>query len=370
LAVTDQGRLVLARAYGLADTASRQPVEPTSLFRIASISKPITAVAILQLVEGGKLDLEEKVFEVLDCESEIEAAGEDFDPRQRQITIGQLLEHRGGWDRDQSFDAMFQSVRFAEQLGVPAPAQPHDIIRAMFRQPLDFDPGERYAYSNFGYSLLGRVVEQRTGQTYESYVQQHVLKPLGIESMRIGATRLSGRAPGEVGYYHPGTSSSVFAEDLGQPTHPCYGSWCLEAMDAHGGWIASAVDLARFAAAFDDPDRCPVLSRPSIERMHARPEGLAGHEEDGSPKDVYYSLGWLNRDVGQGRTNHWHSGSLPGTATLLIRRHDGRNFIALLNSRVSPNAGRLSSVLDGLLHEAANAVTEWPAEDLFQQLGP
>lgn len=100
----------------------------------------------------------------------IDAAGSEFDVRQREITIRHLLEHRGGWDRDKSFDAMFEPVRFAKLLDVPAPAGPREVIRAMLRQKLDFNPGERYAYSNFGYCLLGRVIEKLSGMTYEAYV--------------------------------------------------------------------------------------------------------------------------------------------------------------------------------------------------------
>jgi N-acyl-D-amino-acid deacylase len=361
--VTNNGQVVFARGYGYADVAAGQPVDVNSLFRIASISKPVTAVAVLQLIEQGKLKLDDRVFEVLDLNGDIAAAGAEFDPRMRDITIRHLLEHRGGWDRGESFDAMFQSVRFANQVGVDAPADQFAVIKAMLSQKLDFDPGERYAYSNFGYCLLGRVIEKLSGQEYDSYVKEHVLAPIGVTTMKIGATRLTGRSDNEVRYYQPGTGTSVFQEDLGQEVPWPYGGWNLEAMDAHGGWIASATDLAKFAAAFDDPDNCPILSRQSIEMMYARPPGLAGHEEDGSQKDRFYSLGWLNRVVSGGRVNHWHTGSLAGTATILIRRHDGKNLIALLNSRVSPSASHLGRAIDSLLHVAANDVTEWPAAE-------
>lgn len=362
IAATDRGRVVFARGYGYADVAEKEIVHPPSLFRIASISKPITAVAILQLIEQKKLNLDDKVFEVLDSENDIKAAGESFDPRLRQVTIRHLLEHRGGWNRDQSFDAMFQSVRFAKQVGVPAPADQATVINAMLSQKLDFDPGERYAYSNFGYCLLGRVIEKLSDQPYEAYVRKNVLAPIGVTAMKIGATRLEGRAENEVRYYQPGVGKSVFEDDLGQDVPHPYGAWNLEAMDSHGAWIASAGDLAKFAAAFDDPDNCPILSRESIELMYRRPPGLAGHKEDGAEKDVYYSLGWSNRVLSGGRINHWHTGSLPGTATILIRRHDGRNFVALLNCRVSPSADHLGRAIDSLLHQAADEVTDWPVE--------
>ncbi|MBI1348924.1 serine hydrolase [bacterium] len=356
VAVGDHGKIVFAKGYGYADLAAKELVTPESLFRIASVSKPITAVAILQLIEQGKLQLDDKVFTVLDYSKEITTAGDKFDARQRDITIRHLLEHRGGWDRDKSFDAMFQSVRFAKETGTPAPAGPAVVIQAMMSQPLDFDPGERYAYSNYGYCLLGRVIEKLTEQPYEAYVQAHVLKPLGITTMKIGATHLEGRAPHEIRYYHPETGKSVFEADLDQEVPWQYGGWYLEAMDSHGGWIASATDIAKFAAAFDDPDHCPILNRSSIELMYERPPGLAGHDKDGKETETYYSLGWSNRVLPDGHINHWHTGSLPGTATIMIRRHDGKTLVALLNSRVSPTTNHLGRAIDGVLHQAANGI--------------
>jgi N-acyl-D-amino-acid deacylase len=360
LAVTDRGRIVFARGYGYSDIATRKHVTADSLFRIASISKPITAVAILQLVEQGKLKLDDKVFAVLDYEADITAAGDRFDARQRDITIQHLLEHRGGWDRDLSFDGMFRSVEFAAKLDLPAPAGPEAVIRSMLGHKLDFDPGHRYAYSNYGYCLLGRVVEKLSGQSYEQYVQEHVLAPLDIHAMCIGKTRLDGRQPGEVRYYYPGRGPSVFQDDLGQDVPWPYGGWYLEGMDSHGAWLASATDLAKFAAAFDDPQNCKILSADSIATMFARPPALAGYEEDGTEKAVFYSLGWFNRKVGEGQQNNWHTGSLSGTATILIRRHDGRNFIALFNARSSPGVAHFGRDIDPLLHQAAKEVSEWP----------
>ena len=365
-AVTDQGRLVYARGFGYADIAKRKQAMPISLFRIASISKPITAVAILQLCEKERLTLDDKVFEVLDYEPKLEAADE-FDKRQGEITIRHVLQHRGGWDREVSFDAMFQSVRFAELFDVPSPSGHNEIIRAMLGQRLDFDPGDRYAYSNYGYCLLGRVIEKLTGQPYEPYVQKHVLAPIGIREMRIGRTQLDNRQQHEVRYYDPGRERSVFTENLDESVSKPYGAWYLEAMDSHGGWIASAVDLARFACALDDPKTCKILKPESIKAMSTRPPGKAGHEENGKPKDVYYSLGWINSDVGDGKSNHWHTGSLPGTATILIRRHDGKNFIAVFNARLSPYTSHLGRAVDSLLHEAANDVQQWPNIDLFPE---
>jgi N-acyl-D-amino-acid deacylase len=317
------------------------------------------------------LDLDDPILSHLSLEPAIAAAVDAFDTRWRDITIRHLLEHRGGWDRQQSFDAMFRSVDFAQSLGLPPPAAAGDVIIAMLRQPLDFAPGQRYAYSNLGYNLLGRIIEQKTGQDYGTYVKQNVLAPLGINRMRLGRTRLDHRHAEEVRYYHPGGARSVFATDLDQSVPSPYGAWHLEAMDAHGGWLASAVDLARLATAMDDPESCPILTASSLTEICQRPPGSAGYNGQ-QPKDVYYGLGWQVRQLtnttpdGQPQFNLWHSGSLPGTATLLIRRHDGRNFVALLNSRIGPTGTAIGNDIDTSLHRAAAEIADWPTHDLFR----
>lgn len=368
VAITDHGRLVYSRGFGVSDVASQTPVNPKNLFRIASISKPITAVAILQLVEQGKLKLDDPVFQILKYEPHL-VDGQKMDDRQSQITIRHLLQHRGGWDRDKSFDAMFQSIRFADSLGTPAPAGPNEVIRCMRGLPLDFDPGQRYAYSNYGYCLLGRVIEKLTAQPYDQYVKQHVLAPLGINTMKLGRTRLEDRSDTEVLYYDPGADESVFQVDRKQPVPLAYGAFNLEAMDAHGGWLASAIDLARFAAAFDNPEKCPILNASSIGEMYERPAGEPEKDASGKTRDNWYSLGWFVRQTANGGKTTWHTGSLPGTSTILIRRADGRNVVVLFNSRVSPTVEHLTRALDAPLHQALDEVGNWPQVDLFSELG-
>ncbi len=177
------------------------------------------------------------------------------------------------------------------------------------------------------------MIERVTGGSYEKYLQEQVLKPMGASSMRLGHTRLDQRAGNEVRYYQPGKGRSVFQGDLMQTVPLPYGAWNLEAMDAHGGWLASAEDLVRLAMSFDDPTKCPVLSAESIKLMFERPEVTKSDEKDPS---FYYSLGWMNRVHDENKINRWHTGSLDGTATILIRRHDGWNMAALINTRSSP----------------------------------
>ena len=359
LAVSKEGRLVYARGFGYADLEAQEPVQPTSRFRIASISKPITAVAVMQLVEQGKLQLDDKIFELLAVEPASEEV--EIDSRLERITVLNCLQHTGGWDRDKSFDPMFRSVQFAKTLKLPPPTGAAEVIRCMLGVPLDFNPGERYSYSNFGYCLLGRAIEKVSGKTYEEYVRTAVLAPLEIRDMQLGKTLADGRAEGEVCYYDDGTGLAVLGDKLGQAVPHPYGAWYLEAMDSHGGWIASAVDLVKFAAALDDRDHCGVLSRESIDTMFARPEGGAGVDEQGQPKPAYYACGWNVRPVGtSGASNTWHGGSLPGTSTLLVRRHDGIDWAVLFNRRERSGKLRPSHDADQRINQALNAIRRWP----------
>jgi N-acyl-D-amino-acid deacylase len=354
MAVAKEGKLVFAHGYGWADRDAGTPVEPDSLFRIASISKPVTAAAILLLVEQGRLSLDAKALDVL--KSPI-VEGKIQDQRWRQITIRQLLAHTAGFDREKSFDPMFRCYEIAEATHAPPPADTTAIIHYMLGRPLDFAPDTKWAYSNFGYCLLGRVIEQVTGRNYADVVQDVVLRPAGIKRMQIGRTRLSGRLPGEVRYYVPGDPKcrSVFPDEKEQV--PCAnGEFYLEALDSHGGWVASATDLVRFATALDG-SRKPCLLKPETRRLiETRPPPLA-------KTSAYYGLGWNVRPVGKG-ANWWHNGSLPGTMTLLVRTHNGLCWAALFNLRPQDQRAFLAE-LDRAIWEAVGRVQKWPQSDLF-----
>jgi N-acyl-D-amino-acid deacylase len=367
LAVARHGRIVYARGFGLADIDRAEPVRPRSLFRIASVSKPITAAAVLQLVERGRLGLDDRVVDRLDLRRDGKAI-EPGDPRLNQVTIRHLLQHRGGWDRDKSFDPMFRSLRIAREFNEPPPAGPALILASMWKRPLDFDPGARSAYSNFGYCVLGRLIEKVSGRSYEEYVRDEVLAPLGIRGMRIGRTLESDRARGEVRYYvagkHAKTGRGVVGPKLGQDVPRPYGGWYLEAMDAHGGWIASAPDLVRFASAFSPPRLGTVVNEKTVETMFARPEGRAGHRADGTPKPSYYACGWQVREMKEGGRNTWHGGYLDGATSLLVRRHDGLDWAVLFNTDSTRDDKSPAVKIDPLIHKAADAVEEWPDRDL------
>jgi CubicO group peptidase (beta-lactamase class C family) len=356
LAVTNNGRLVLARGYCWDDEPD-MAIEPTSLFRIASISKPITAAAIMQLVERAGLSLSTPLTALVSMEP---PRGQQLDSRLGAITLSHLLQHLGGWDRDRSFDPMFIDATVRRALGTGLPVQLADIITYMSGQRLDSTPGSAHAYSNFGYALLGKVIERVANSGYEAWVRNAVLAPLGIGRMRQGRTLLRDRAAGEVKYESTFRSTSVMDGSGASVPYP-YGGFNCENMAAHGNWLASAVDLVRFATAFDQPGQSPILSAASIDQTFALPP--LGMQSGG----WYYGLGWYVRPGNGGRRNTWHFGSLPGTTTLLVRRFDGLNWAAVFNQRDDPNDPRSTTYLDidASLHTAANAVLRWPTHDLF-----
>ena len=360
VAVVKGGRLVYAQGYGYADREAKTPVTPTALFRIASVSKPFTGLAVLQLAAAGKLGLEDRVCDRLQL-----APPAGGDARWQSITLRHLLHHTGGWDRGISGDPMFQSLAIAKAVRVSAPASGEAITKYQLGRPLDFAPGSRFAYSNFGYCLLGLVIEKVTGQPYADVVQELVLTPCGITSMRLGASLAKGRLPGEVHYY-------LAKEEWARPVFPQagervpwpMGGFYLEAMAAHGGWVASAVDLVRLAAAMDGPRRADWLPAQVRDWLDEAPAAPVARGPDGSPADVHYGAGWWVRRLHRGgnsapRLNRWHDGSLPGTSSLLVRRYDGVAWAAVFNQR-SDDPAKPDGAIDAALHRAADAVAEWP----------
>jgi N-acyl-D-amino-acid deacylase len=365
LAIGRNGRIVYERGFGYANLETHQPMEPGALFRICSIAKPFTATAILQLQAEGKLSLDDHPFEMLGLSPHLENGGE-MDPRLRQITIRELLHHTGGFDRDKSFDPMFRPVQIARALGVRPPAGPREIIRYMMGKPLDFDPGTGEAYSNFGYCVLGRVIEKISGQNYVDYVEEHELHPLGIQRMRLGHSLEKDAAPGEVHYYPLGDPriKSMFGDGRDVPI--CYGGEDIEALDAHGGWIASASELVRFASAFERPDRCPILGAASIAEMFARPKDT-GYDANHKPKAAYYADGWEVRPVHGAKANTWHSGLLDGVSTLLVRRYDGLVWAVMFNrDYIEEKHQNLGALIDPLLHPVADGIASWPEGREFE----
>src|SRR5215469_5420689 len=274
--VAKDGRLVYARGFGTVDqiTADAPPpliVSPTALFRIASSTKPITAVAVLRLVEQGCLHLEDRDFEIL--HDLTPAAGAAPDPRLRSITIRHLLEHSSGL-HSAAVDPQTDALRSAaDAFHHTRPATNVDIIRYMMGQSLASTPGTEYVYSNLGYNILGRVIEHQTKLSYGDAVRQLVLQPAGVKRMAL-MTRTSpqARLPDEV-FYVDGRDWPlcwpIYEDDLVMRPFS-YGSFDGSAFDAHGGWIANAIDLTRFLNAVGGSHGTQLLAPSNVATMLAR----------------------------------------------------------------------------------------------------
>lgn len=370
LAVTYRGRLVLSHGYGFADRDIQAPVTPDSLSRIASLSKLITAVAMLALVEEKKLDLDARAFALLPHLTPLPPArAAKADPRLTDITVRQLLQHTGGWDRGASGDPMFKPAAIATATGTGAPASTEAIIRHMLGEPLDFAPGTRYAYSNFGYAVLGRIVERISGLPYADFVQARVFARAGITRALLGRTAWEQRDPAELRYHEQRGASavrSVLPTARAQVPAP-YGGFHLEAMDAHGQWVMSAADYVRFLATLDGTRQPALLTPASIALLTARPAPPLTQDTA-----TYYGLGTnvrpINGRAGTG-ANWWHSGSLAGTVTYSVRLASGWSWAACFNSR-PPTGDNFTGDIDRTINAALRAVTPPPAGDLFTTVSP
>lgn len=368
LAITHQGQLVYARGIGFANRDLKTPVQPDSLFRIASVSKPITAVAILQWIEQGRLKFDDRVFDLMQLTP---PDSNQLDVRWRKVTVRQCLEHTGGWDREQSFDPIGIPWDIAKSLGIKTPVAPTDVVRYMLSQPLDFEPGERFAYSNLGYLVLGRVIEVLSRTTYEAHVKTRVLEPLGITSMRLGRALVQHREPREVQYYDSEnrTAAALYPPKYGETVPLPDGAQNFEGFAAHGGWIGSAVDLIKFATAFDQPNNCKLLQSETIAQMWSRPTEIAGADSNGKLKRAYYGCGWMIRHPNESdRTNQWHAGYISGSEALLVRRWDGFNWVALFNTNNAPRS--LVTEIDPEIHKVVNGIGSWPMVDHFEEFSP
>ena len=195
LAITFEGRIVYRKGFGFSDRRKKIPTQLRTTMRIASCTKPFTAAAIFELIDSGDLTEDTPVFEFLG----IAPVGELADERVRDITVAHLLEHQGGWDHNQTFDPLYQIAAIKKNLRVRRVEKRH-IVRYMWKQPLQFQPGARKSYSNFGYLLLGLVIEKATGKSYINSIRDLVIEPGEGDSISISSPVRSNRRSREVHY--------------------------------------------------------------------------------------------------------------------------------------------------------------------------
>ena len=195
VAINRDGTLVYSKGFGVSDRRGKIDTSTRSTMRLASCTKPFTAAAIRTLVERGDIALDTPVYSFLAIRPTQELA----DPRVEQIVVADLLEHRGGWDREQTLDPMYQLEQIRNSVKTRRLEKSH-IVRYMWDQPLQFDPGTRRAYSNFGYLLLGLVIEKVTGKSYVESIRELVTDPIGATEITISSPWKQHRQSREVHY--------------------------------------------------------------------------------------------------------------------------------------------------------------------------
>jgi CubicO group peptidase (beta-lactamase class C family) len=319
IAVGHGGTILYQTAFGLADRENNEAVTPRHLFRIASVTKTITSVAIFSLIESGRLNLTDTVFGQ-NAVTGTDYGNPPYNPGVDQITIEHLLTHTGGgWPND-AHDPMFSNLSMNHA---------HLIQWTLRNRPLDHPPGQNYAYSNFGYCVLGRVIEKIARQPYADYARDAVLKRCGVTDMTIAGNTLAQRQASEVRYYGQG----------GDP----YGM-NVTRMDSHGGWIAMPADLVEFFMHVDGFSAPPNILKPqTIETMTTA-----------SAANPRYAKGWeVNK-----ANNWWHSGFFSGTSTIAVRTHSGFCWAAFTNTRANSAMDR---DLDRLNWNMVRQVKAWQA---------
>lgn len=361
LAVAYRGKLKFAKGYRHADLARQEVVEPTSLFRIASLSKPVTATAVMKLVEDGQVELDQPILPLLPIDYE------PADARMKEVTIRQCLQHTAGFDTSASGDPFAMSGLVRWKLGVEYPLEKKDVLRFALTRKLDFEPGTKHVYANVGYLMLGLMIEKVSRLSYEQYVRTAILSPLGIKQMRLAKTLPNDRADGEVQYRDSKerTGRSVMGLKETDPVPFPYGIERIENLAAVGGWLASSVDMVRFASGLFFPPTKEVLTRKTLQSMFAPPE-IAG-EEKPRGNQAYYACGWLVRSA-KGDVlpwTCWHNGSLTGVSSLMVSRADGVTWAVLFNQDSAPDGTAYATKIDGPLHAPASEIKNWPEKDLF-----
>jgi D-alanyl-D-alanine carboxypeptidase len=334
LAVTKNGKLVYIKGFGKANTTTGEAVKPTHRFRLASVSKTYTGVAIMKLIQDGKLTIDQKVFGtggVLGTDY----GTPPYNANLLNITVRNLLQHTAGaWGAASGGDVIDQNPTYNYK-------ELFDWI--INTRPNPKAPGTVFDYTNVGYNLLGRIIEKLSGKTYINYIKEDILSPIGATQTDIAGRTEADQKSNEVKYYGQGTDAQ-YVYTIAFPRR-----------DADGGIITTASDLLRLVTATDGfTTRPDILNNSSITTYT-------------TPSAVFpgYACGigiWSAEKV-------WFDyGSLPGTRTGFMRHDNGMCAAILLNSRVDPAAGENPFVFgmqDLLLDLVKNTGYSWQEIDQF-----
>jgi CubicO group peptidase (beta-lactamase class C family) len=349
ISIIKDGKLVYTHGFGYADVESKQQVTPGNLFRIASVSKLITAVAILKLVETKAISLDSKIFGP-NAILKDPVFNSVADKRLYDITVRHLLAHTGGWSLHYG-DPAFNSLVVLERTGESGSATMDSYCRFVAGRKLHFVPGTRSSYSNMGYMFLGKVIEAVSGKKYEEFVRNEVLKPIGITDMYIGRSYLSDRRVNEVKYYESEDSPLIPAYDgSGRMVPKPYGGNPIELLGPAGGWIASSIELAKLMVFIDGFKSVPDMFSQNLINQMVNNDKLRG------------PLGWkVVKDNGD-----WiRTGSMAGTSAIMKRQSDGFSYVVIINSS-SWKGPRLPAYVNYMMGKIQKSIASWPKHDLFK----
>ena len=354
VAVVKEERLIYAKGFGYADKEKEIQVEPRHLFRVASVSKLITAVAVMKLVEEGKLTLNDTVFGEHGILNNSEFSSIK-DKKFTQITVEHLLSHTSGFT-NKAGDPMFMNLRIAKEMNEELPISTDIIIKYVLNhRKLDYTPGKKAIYSNFGYAVLGSVIEKISETDYENYVTTKILNPLGIYDMHLGKSLPEEKYQNEVKYYGLYGEKNVLSSFGTEEKVPkYYGGNNIENLKAAGGWIASPSELMKFLVAIDGFSvQKNILNDSTILKMtkseiNKRPFGWTGTDKNGL---------W------------WRTGTLSGTSVLLKREKNGLSWVLVINT--TPKYGaRFPVQINKTMIKGLATVNHWPTYDLFNYYEP
>jgi len=291
IAIVTDNRLLWAKGFGLADPEKKIPATATTVYRLASIAKSITATAVMQLAEQGKIDLDAPVQKY--CLA--------FPAKQWPVTSRQLLSHLGGIRHhkfsdpsNRHFDSVVESLSFFKD------------------EPLLHEPGTKYLYSTIGYSVLGCVIEGASGMKYPDYLRENIFKRAGMT--RTQTDDLKANIPDRARLYSKSANGDV------RDAPPLDTSGRLPG----GGLVSTVEDLAKFAIAILQGK---LVKPRTLEQMWTRQKTADGKQLQS------YGLGWLIADAGQGEPKRvWNDGSQAGTRTYLYLIPEKRFTIALMTN--------------------------------------
>ncbi len=319
LAITRNDSLMYAKGYGMADVEEGREMTPQNIMRLASASKLVTAIAIMRLVEDGKLKLNSTVFGPEGILNDTAYTNAIKDPRLFTITVDHLLQHKGGFGMGAG-DPMFNTKDIISAKHLPGPPTNEELTEIVLGRKIAFTPGQGFRYSNFGYMLLSLVIERVTGRDYWDYVTDEVLHPAGCFRFRPATNYYADRSEDEVHYYGPDNEPVEEYNGSGRMVERVYGGSNVNGLVGAGGWCASASDLARLVAATDKyPHVKNIISNESIDSLTA------------FAKDERVSRGWSEIDE-QGKWRR--TGTLSSTHTLIERFPNGECWVMITNSGV------------------------------------